>query len=77
MIGLSVEDITSSNNVGLLHQQIRQKQKEKPSGHKAPRKHDFKMQSEDTDQVAKEIMEGMRFICILYCLYSHVCIYKL
>ena len=60
MIGLSVEDITSSNNVGLLHQQIRRKQKEKPSGRKAPRKHDFKMQSndtEDTDQVAKEIME--------------------
>lgn len=65
MIGLSVEDITSSNNVGLLHQQIRRKQKEKPSGRKAPRKHDFKMQSEDTDQVAKEIMEGMRFICVL------------
>lgn len=59
MIGLSVEDITSSNNVGLLHQQIRRKQKEKPSGRKAPRKHDFKMQSEDTDQVAKEIMEDI------------------
>ena len=51
MIGLSVEDITSSNNVGLLHQQIR-----RPSGRKAPSKRDFKMQSEDTDQVAKEII---------------------
>ena len=58
MIGLSIEDITSSNNIGLLHKQVRQKQKEKPSGRKAPRKNDFKMTStcidiEDINQTAR------------------------